>query len=914
MEKPISILLIENDAVDQMAFKSFVQSGRLPCDHKIAASVKDGRECMAKQNFDIIITDHDLPDGNAFDLFEKVGDQTVILLTRKCEQEIAVQAIRAGMCDYIVKDPDRGYLRALPVRIEMALQKHQMQADLRESEAKFRDLWELSQEAHVLCFPPDWKLTGGNKMAVRLFGAADSDHLATITPAELSPELQPDGESSSAKAARLIEQALREGTSSFEWTHRRPDGTEWPAEVKLGRLSLNGRIGVQATVRNISEKKTIEQLTRENAERYQAMADSASSAIISVDQQGKIMAWNKGAESVFGHTAAEIIGEQMSIIIPERYRGAHAAGMQRVARGGPSRVIGQTVELQALRKNGTEFEMELSLSSWTQGGSVFFSGIIADITTRKLAERRLADFKAAMDQHAIVAITDNRGRITYVNERFCQVSKYSEKELLGQDHRIINSGYHGKEFFAHLWKTILSGQVWHGEIKNRAKNGSYYWVETSIVPFFGEDGKPAQFIAIRSDITLRKVAEEKIMAFSKNLEELVTQRTREMQMALTTLDASTDGAFIFDPQSLRLSYVNKGAENLTGYSRQELLAMSFLDLGTEFTESELRQLLADVISGEMSGSQLSTEYHQNNGNLIQVEISLQYVSPHGEQPRFIAIGRDISERIKQQRIINRNQRMESIGTLAGGIAHDLNNALAPIIMGSELLRSNPQNPKMLELIESSGKRAADMVRQLLNFAKGQEGKKTLFNAESLVREIEVIIKSTFPKNISVILTLEENLPKVMGDTTQLHQVLLNLCVNARDAMPNGGQIKIAVWQKEMDEVFLAASHTALKPGTYLIMEVMDSGTGIPPDVMDRLFEPFFTTKTQEKGTGLGLANAQGILKGHGGGISVYSQLGKGSKFCLYLPINKLDKEENITAQNIQSNIFGDGKTILLVSV
>lgn len=488
---------------------------------------------------------------------------------------------------------------------------------LQQSEAKFRDLWELSQEAHVLCFPPDWKLTGGNQAAVRLFGARDSDHLATITPAELSPELQPDGEPSSAKLARLIEQALREGTSSFEWAHRRPDGTEWPAEVKLGRFSLNGRIGVQATVRNISEKKTIEQLTRENAERYQAMADSASSAIISVDAQGKIMAWNKGAEKVFGYTAAEIMGEQMSIIIPERYREAHAAGMQRVARGGPSRVIGQTVELQALRKNGTEFEMELSLSSWTQGGRVFFSGIIQDITTRKSAERRLADFKAAMDQHAIVAITDNRGRITYVNERFCQISKYSQKELLGQDHRIINSGYHGKEFFAHLWKTILSGQVWHGEIKNRAKDGSYYWVETSIVPFFGEDGKPAQFIAIRNDITPLKVAEEKILAFSKNLEELVTQRTREMQMALTTLDASTDGAFIFDPKTLRFSYVNRGAENLTGYSREELLAMTFLDLGTEFTEPKLREHLATGEAAQMSGCQISTVIRRKDGQFFR---------------------------------------------------------------------------------------------------------------------------------------------------------------------------------------------------------------------------------------------------------------------------------------------------------
>ena len=255
--------------------------------------------------------------------------------------------------------------------------------------------------------------------------------------------------------------------------------------------------------------------------------------------------------------------------------------------------------------------------------------------------------------------------------------------------------------------------------------------------------------------------------------------------------------------------------------------------------------------------------------------------------------------------------MESIGTLAGGVAHDLNNALAPIMMGVELLRMRyPREEKLVSMISSSAQRGADMVRQLLTFAKGAEGKRVSVQLSHLVREMDTIMTSTFPKNIRVATHWTKDLPTVLGDATQLHQVLLNLCVNARDAMPNGGSLTLELNAKTMDATFASGIADAT-PGDYLTVSVQDTGSGIPPDIIERIFDPFFTTKGPDKGTGLGLASVMGIVKGHGGFLQVYSQPGKGSNFVVYLPA---DPGSSATASitQVAMTFHGHGETILFV--
>jgi CheY-like chemotaxis protein len=258
--------------------------------------------------------------------------------------------------------------------------------------------------------------------------------------------------------------------------------------------------------------------------------------------------------------------------------------------------------------------------------------------------------------------------------------------------------------------------------------------------------------------------------------------------------------------------------------------------------------------------------------------------------------------------------MESIGTLAGGVAHDLNNILTPIMMAIEILQelsTHPQAKNILKTIELSAKRGADIVRQVLSFARGLEGQRIEVQPKHLLKDLENIIKDTFPKDIRMQFSVPNDIWTILGDPTQVHQILLNLCVNARDAMPNGGALTIGVENCALDEQY-AAMHIQAKPGCYVKISVTDSGTGIPPDLIDKIFEPFFTTKALNKGTGLGLSTVMAIVKSHDGIVNVYSETGKGTTFNVYLPAMESSTEarkEQTAAANLPR---GSGETVLVV--
>ncbi|MFZ1054363.1 MAG: response regulator, partial [Opitutaceae bacterium] len=247
-----------------------------------------------------------------------------------------------------------------------------------------------------------------------------------------------------------------------------------------------------------------------------------------------------------------------------------------------------------------------------------------------------------------------------------------------------------------------------------------------------------------------------------------------------------------------------------------------------------------------------------------------------------------------------------------GIAHDLNNALAPILMGVELIRlSYPDASGTVDLMEASARHGAGMVRQLLTFAKGVEGEQILINPRHLFDQIGAIVENTFPKSISLRKRCPSNLHAILGDATQLYQVLLNLCVNARDAMPDGGTLTLDAENCEIDETF-ASSFPDAKVGTYVVWRVRDTGTGIQPEVLERIFEPFFSTKGPEKGTGLGLSTVLGIIKSHGGFIRVYSVIGQGSTFAIYLPADPSAAASGGVSSTTRSPFLAHGEMILIV--
>lgn len=276
--------------------------------------------------------------------------------------------------------------------------------------------------------------------------------------------------------------------------------------------------------------------------------------------------------------------------------------------------------------------------------------------------------------------------------------------------------------------------------------------------------------------------------------------------------------------------------------------------------------------------------------------------------------RKLEEQYREQSAqLLRAQRMESVGTLASGIAHDMNNILAPILLSVFMLR-RPQPPEEFEKtllnIEINTKRGADLVKQLLIFGRGAGGKREVVRLNTLFKDLEKLIHGTFPKNLALISDVAQDMWPVMGDGTQLHQVLLNLCVNARDAMPNGGKITLGAKNVEFDENY-AAMHAEAKPGPYLCLRVSDTGSGIPPQVIDKIFDPFFTTKEVGSGTGLGLSTVMGIVKGHNGFVRLRSQVGVGTTFEIYLPAVP-DAVESAAATPSTALLRGHGEKILVV--
>lgn len=530
-----------------------------------------------------------------------------------------------------------------------------------------------------------------------------------------------------------------------------------------------------------------------------------------------------------------------------------------------------------------------------------FIGTIQD-TTEQIEKQQSIDesknqFKRVFDSVAdAIYIADIKGNILEVNEQGLRELGLSREEILklnvlDLDPTVPIKG--GETLLRQQWEeSMQTGKIISYEGMHRRSDESLFPVGMRLRATYFQ-GQPA-LIGVARNLTDIK----------KN-EELLRIQTQALEVAENVIIITdTDGV---------IQWVNEAFEKLTGYNREEAIGQhpSILKSG-EHPVSIYESLWNDILNGVVWRGELQNR--KKDGTLYKANVIIAPIrNEKGRISHFVSIQQDITKISELEEQFQRSQRMETIGLLAGGIAHDLNNVLAPIMMSLPLLKEEPlsdSSQELIKTIDSCLNRGSDIIRQVLTFSRGMQGERIIVQTRHLLKEVVSMIKETFPKNISIRLYAKSDMWCVNGDPTQLQQVFLNLAVNARDAMPNGGELSIHGSNVTLTkpEKFLNMN---VGPGSFTCVEFVDQGDGMDEKTINKIFEPFFTTKPQGKGTGLGLPTVLGIIRSHSGLIRVASKPGKGSRFTIYLPAETSSIVE-LEPETISQNVPGAGETILIV--
>ena len=526
-------------------------------------------------------------------------------------------------------------------------------------------------------------------------------------------------------------------------------------------------------------------------------------------------------------------------------------------------------------------------------------GILQEITGRKQAEEhyRLLSSAGQNSQDGILITTaqlDMPGpEIIFVNPAFCAMTGYRAEELIGATPRLLQGPKTNRDLLEQMREQLQQGESFSAETVNYRRDRSEYSVEWQISPVRDQNGEITHFISIQRNISARRRNEERLRHQS------------------TLLDGAQDAIIIRDIDE-GITYWNRGAERLYGWTAEEVRGRTLKELLHRELPAEYEKARASLVSYGKWHGELRQVTKDGKELIVECRWTAIYDAT-GQVKSILVINTDITEKKRFEAMAMRAQRLESIGALASGIAHDLNNVLAPILMALHTLQqrfTDENSQRWLSLIHKSAERGRDLIDQVLSFAKGVEGERAPLQISLLISDIEKILKETLPRNIELQVIVPEGLWTVIGDTTQIHQVLMNLCINARDAMPGGGRLLIKARNRflvEQEERLV----TNPKQKQYVRITVADTGVGIPPEIIDRVFDPFFTTKGKGQGSGLGLAMVQGIVRGHGGFVNVLSQPERGTEFKIYLPAQDLPVFES--EPRIEVDLpAGNGELILVV--
>ena len=752
------------------------------------------------------------------------------------------------------------------------------EASLRRTAAQLEHIVDASHD--VICaFDAEGRFLQVSAACARVWGYPPSE----LVGQRFLDFVYPDDRTPALHAGMRV--LAGEPVRHFESRWVRKDGSvchvQWSCQWSS---DMDAAFGV---ARDVSEAKLVEEAGRVLNERLRVTLDNMNDAFMTLDTRWRITFVNQALARLAGRDPADLIGRILWTEYPEALESSFPVNYQRALR---EQV---TVEFEEYYEP-LELWLEVRAHPTPDGLAVY----VRDITERHRARAALVESEQRF-KHVASATNDAiwdwdvaRNRVWW-NDGVEKLFGVARGDAMATDW--WESCLHPADrerVMASLDGAVKGGERgWSAEYRFRRLDGAYAHVLDRAFIVRDGAGNAVRMVGGMTDMTAQREFED---------------RLRERS---ALLDSARDAIHVRDLDH-RIQYWNRSAELLYGWTSEEVLGRPSEELfGVEPGPyaGAIEQLLRD---GEFVGD-LDKVCKDGRRILVQARWTLLR-DGLGRPHRVLALEADVTERRFLERQLTRSQRLESLGTLAGGIAHDLNNVFTPILMSASLLARpdvHPEDQELVAAVRKSAQRGADMVRHLVSFARGAEGRHEPLRVSEIVAEAAKLASDTFPKNIRVELESEQALCEVSGDATQLHQVLMNLCVNARDAMPEGGRIVIRARNGALSSPQRMV-HGELPAGAYVVIEVEDTGCGIAPAHLEKIFEPFFTTKEHGRGSGLGLATSLAILRSHRGSMQVESHLGAGTRFRLYLPARSV--RTWVPAEHDEAAPRGSGQVVLVV--